>query len=142
MLRKAGASFVNVGLILPAAYPLGTIMDSRAAALILCFSYCITCELVCGRCLGMRVAGTVYEHRPGMMQSVLYSVLYTMAFSVVVIHIYFPLDLGVAYLLLDVITVRLTGTTPHGYLAGVRTVALASDAEDGRCAIIGVAAGA
>jgi hypothetical protein len=123
MLRKAGASFVNVAIILPAAYPLGTMMDRRAAALVLCFSYCMTCELVYGRCLGMRIAGTVYEHRPSVMQSVLYCVLYTMAFSVVVLHCYFPLDLGLAYLMLDVITVRLTGTTPHGYLAGVRTVA-------------------
>jgi len=71
------------------------------------------------RCFGMRIFGTVWEKNYSRLQRNVYSILYTLNFSTLFFHIYFPFDLFLAnMLLLQLPSVLISKTTFHGLLAG------------------------
>ncbi len=75
------------------------------------------------RCLGMKIMDTYYAGRFSKRQHLLYSILYTLSFSTVLISAWFPLDL----LLFNIFCVQLpcvliTGTTVHGFMSNIQTV--------------------
>jgi hypothetical protein len=54
-----------------------------------------------------------------LKQQIIYTFLYSLSFSTIVIWIFFPFDLLLFNLLcIQLPTVLLTGTTLHGYLSG------------------------
>lgn len=69
--------------------------------------------------LGMVVSDTHWKEAYPFKNQLIYSILYTLSFATLFFHVFFPLDLFLAnMLLLQLPCVLLTGTTVHGYLAG------------------------
>lgn len=73
---------------------------------------------------GMIIFSTYYERQRTPKEELLYVLLYTISFSTLLFHLWFPFDL----LLINLIAFQLpfvlrTGNTFHGYIAGnIRTV--------------------
>jgi hypothetical protein len=77
------------------------------------------------RCFGMKIMDTYHKHHFNARQHVLYNILYTLSFSTTLIYVWFPCDL----LLFNIFCIQLpcvllTGTTLHGYVSGIETVAI------------------
>ena len=71
------------------------------------------------RCLGMIILGIKWKEDYPIKQQILYTFLYSLSFSTIVIWIFFPFDLLIFNLLfIQLPTVLLTGSTLHGYLSG------------------------
>ncbi len=78
-----------------------------------------THENVHFRCFGMRILGTVWGKKYSQSQRNMYSILYTVSFSTVFFHMYFPFDLLLVNIfLLQLPTILVSRTTLHGLLAG------------------------
>ncbi len=71
------------------------------------------------RCLGMIILGIKWKEDYPIKQQILYTFLYSLSFSTIVIWIFFPFDLLIFNLLfIQLPSVLLTGSTLHGYLSG------------------------
>ena len=70
-----------------------------------------------GQCIGCRLIGTV----PNRPATPLYIALYTLGFATTVFWVVVPLDLFVVNMTAQMISLKLTGNTLHGWLAGVYT---------------------
>lgn len=75
------------------------------------------------RCFGMKIMDTYWRKHYTFRQHLMFNIFYTISFSTVLIHIWFPLDL----LIINIIFIQLpmtllTGTTLHGYLSKMETV--------------------
>ena len=71
------------------------------------------------RCFGMRIIGTHWARRYSAEQKALYSVLYTLSFATLFVHVYVPFDVFLFNMLfLQLPCILMTGTTLHGYLSG------------------------
>ncbi len=77
-----------------------------------------------GKCVGMMLFKAHYEIQVPVWRKILYVILYTVSFSTLLLHIWFPFDiLLINILAIQLPCVLLTGTTLHGFLSGnVRTV--------------------
>jgi len=129
-IEKLAASAYNAAIALTISLPIGLISDFgigwRFAAVAIFFLMQVfeTHRERGFRCLGMRIIGTRWARRYAAKQQALYTVLYTLSFATLFIHVFFPFDLFLANMLfLQVPSIYLTGTTMHGFLAGgMRTV--------------------
>lgn len=128
ILEKAGASVVNAAIAFIVSSPLYFVWGfsiewkwSVIAALFLVeFAFFIFGQ---DRDLGMRVVGSRWRGRYSLGRHFIYNILYTLSFSTLFFHIWFPFDLFLINMLcIQLPTVLLTGTTFHGYLAGLETV--------------------
>jgi len=71
------------------------------------------------RCLGMLILNIKWKEEYPFKKQILYTFLYSLSFSTIVIWIFFPFDLLLFNLLfIQLPTVLLTGSTLHGYLSG------------------------
>ena len=127
-LEKVGASFFNViislGLSVPFLLLWGPGLPWKISVIILFGLYESFIFLKQkDRCFGMKIMDTYWEKKYTFKQHLLYNILYTLSFSTVLIHIWFPLDLLLINIfLVQLPTVLLTGTTLHGYISKMETV--------------------
>ncbi len=74
------------------------------------------------RDFGMLLMNTRWKDRPSFLRYTLYNILYTLSFASLFIYFYIPFDLFVLNMFaFQLPAVCLTGTTLHGYLAGMET---------------------
>ena len=129
-LEKLAASAYNAAIALVISLPIGLASDFSAgwrfAAIAIFFLVQVleTHRERGFRCHGMRIVGTRWARRYAADQQALYTILYTLSFATLFIHVVFPFDIFLANMLfLQLPSIYLTGTTVHGYLAGgMRTV--------------------
>ncbi len=127
-IYKLLISVVNVALTFIIALPFlihyGFSIQWRFAWIGAFFIYNIVCEMLFGKCVGMMLFKAHYEIQVPVWRKILYVILYTVSFSTLLLHIWFPFDiLLINILAIQLPCVLLTGTTLHGFLSGnVRTV--------------------
>lgn len=123
-LQKLTTSAINVTITLAIYSPLHFLIQSTLNKKLLIITiFFLTHQLFIftktKRCIGMRFTKTKYKTIPTSFQYTIYSILYTASFATLLFHIYFPLDIFLAnMLLIQLPTIILTGTTLHGYLSG------------------------
>lgn len=123
-LQKLSVSIINTIFVLLLSLPLyfifGFSTTYRISLPIIFFLYNLSfLFLTKNRCLGMIILGINWNEEYPLKQQILYTFLYSLSFSTVVIWILFPFDLLLFNLLLiQLPTVLLTGTTLHGHLSG------------------------
>lgn len=116
--QKALASFVNILIVMTLSLPIylhAGWETGRISSVILWFLYNL---LFRRRCVGMMVAGT-YLERPA---SILYVTLYTLGFSTFFWSVLVPCDLLLANALCQIVSIKITGNTLHGWIGGQWTM--------------------
>jgi len=74
------------------------------------------------KCVGMIILNLDWEKKYKLKNKILHRILYTLSFSTLLFHIYFPGDIFVINMLcIQLPCVILTKTTCHGYLSGKLT---------------------
>jgi hypothetical protein len=123
-LQKLSVSIINtlfvITISLPFYFIFGFTLEYKLALVLLFFLYNFTfIFLTKNRCLGMILLGIKWKEEYPLKQQIIYTFLYSLSFSTVIIWIFFPFDLLLFNLLfIQLPTVLLTGTTLHGYLSG------------------------
>ena len=123
-LQKLSVSIINTIFVtilsLPFYFIYSFTTTYKVILIILFFLYNLSfIFLTNNRCLGMIILGIKWKEEYSIKQQVLYTFLYSLSFSTIVIWIFFPFDLLLFNLLfIQLPTVLLTGTTLHGYLSG------------------------
>jgi hypothetical protein len=85
------------------------------------FLYNIFFENRYGRCPGMMICGSYYSTQRSTRQKLLYVSLYVASFSTLLFYIWFPLDLLLINLSVQLIFLKIKKNTLHGYIGGMRT---------------------
>lgn len=80
--------------------------------------------LIHNKAIGMMIIGSHFEREPELKEILVYCILYSISFSSLLFYIFIPFDIFVLnMLLIQLPTVKKTGTTLHGVLAGnLRTI--------------------
>lgn len=123
-LQKLSVSIINtifVALLsLPFYFLYGFSTNYKIILVVIFFLYNLSfLFLTNNRCLGMIILGIKWKEEYPLKQQLLYTFLYSLSFSTIVIWIFFPFDLLLFNLLLiQLPTVLLTGSTLHGHLSG------------------------
>lgn len=123
-LQKLSVSIINtifvVLLSLPFYFLFGFSTTYKVILVLIFFLYNLSfIFLTKNRCLGMIILGIKWKEDYPIKQQILYTFLYSLSFSTIVIWILFPFDLLIFNLLfIQLPTVLLTGSTLHGYLSG------------------------
>lgn len=116
--QKIIASMVNCTIILVLSLPFYVLLPSVYWKLTT-IGLCLIFHMIFRRtCLGMSLAGTKYNVRP----TLLYVVLYSLSFSVLLFWVWVPFDLLACYVVAQVLCIRKTGNTIPGWLTGIRTL--------------------
>ncbi len=123
IFEKIAASAINVIFIsivaIPTYFYLGWTLKFKIAVGLIFFIGSLFFHLQGnGQCPGMKILKTHWEKKYNKKQKVIYSVLYTLSFSTMLIWLYFPLDVFIINMLSQMITILFTGTTLHGYITG------------------------
>jgi hypothetical protein len=119
LIRKGVASGVNALVWLGidrATQSLNTL------TVIIFFLYVYGTDIVCGRCLGMMLAGTGWKGKPTWQQKLVYSLSYTICFALFFASLWIALVIAAA----QVLAITLTGLTTHGLLARLDSGPLAN----------------
>jgi hypothetical protein len=122
--QKLSVSIINTIFVfilsLPFYFIFGFTTTFKIIFILIFFLYNLSfIFLTNNRCLGMIVLNIKWKEDYPIRQQILYTFLYTLSFSTIVIWIYFPFDLLIFNLLfIQLPTVLLTGSTLHGYLSG------------------------
>ncbi len=123
-LQKLSVSIINTFFVtilsLPFYYIFGFSTVFKVVLVVIFFLYNFSfIFLTKNRCLGMIILGIKWKEEYPIKQQIIYTFLYSLSFSTIVIWIFFPFDLLLFNLLLiQLPTVLITGTTLHGYLSG------------------------
>lgn len=126
--QKLLASVINVLILFILAIPLWQgnlpINTERIVLVAGLFAYELIFLLIRdGRDPGMRVVGSYWRKRYSLRRKVVYVFFYTLSFSSILFWIRFPFDVSILNLLfIQLPSVMLSGTTLHGWLAGMETV--------------------
>jgi hypothetical protein len=114
-------AFLAISLSLPIFYYFGPGLTWKFSAILIFYLIQVfdTNEHSHFRCFGMTVFGTHWEHWHTRLQRNSYTLLYTLSFSSLFFHVFFPFDLFLFnVLVLQLPSVLLTGTTFHGFVSG------------------------
>jgi len=123
-IQKLSVSVINTIFVsilsLPFYFIFGFFITYKIILILIFFLYNLSfIFLTKNRCLGMITLGIRWKDQYSIRQQLLYTFLYTLSFSTIVIWIYFPFDLLLFnILLIQLPTVLITGSTLHGYLSG------------------------
>ena len=123
-IQKLSVSVINTIFVsilsLPFYFIFGFFITYKIILILIFFLYNLSfIFLTKNRCLGMITLGIRWKYQYSIRQQLLYTFLYTLSFSTIVIWIYFPFDLLLFnILLIQLPTVLITGSTLHGYLSG------------------------
>lgn len=124
-LEKLSASIVNilfVGLVALAMKQILPNVDWRVLFVTLFFIFSlVSLAFPKKRDLGMAMVGSFWKQDYPLQNLLLYTILYTISFTTIFIWIFFPFDLLLLNLTVQVVLIRFTGTTLHGFIAGNMT---------------------
>lgn len=126
--HKLFASIINVLIVYILAIPLWLADLSTSADKVILIVAFFVYELLflsigSGRDPGMMVVGSYWQKHYSYRRKVIYAFFYAISFASVMFWVRFPLDVLVMnLLLLQLPSVLLTGTTLHGWLAGMISV--------------------
>lgn len=121
-------SLVNVGMTFIVALPFYFIFSDKfwwkILWILIFFIYNLLFETIFDRCPGMMLIGSHYDKTRNLGQKILYVILYSLSFSTLLFHLWFPFDLLLINLLLiQSPFILITKTTFHGFVSGnVKTV--------------------
>jgi len=133
--QKLFASIINVLVIFILAIPLWltdlSMPWEKFILVIVFFVYELLFLMIGnGRDLGMMVVGSHWRKKYSTRRRVIYAFFYAASFASMMFWIHYPLDVLILNLLLiQLPSVLLSGTTLHGWLAGMVTV-MEDDAKD------------
>jgi hypothetical protein len=123
-MQKLAVSIINTSIVALASLPFYLIFEFTTAykiTLVLLFFFynLIFVFTKDHRCIGMKILTIYWKEKYSTKKLLIYTLLYTLSFSTIVIWILFPFDL----LIFNLIAIQLpcvlkTGTTLHGYLSG------------------------
>jgi hypothetical protein len=123
-LQKLSVSIINTIFVATLSLPFYFIFSFsttyKLILVIIFFLYNLSFVfLTKNRCLGMIILGIKWKKEYPIKQQIIYTFLYSLSFSTIVIWIFFPFDLLLFNLLfIQLPAVLLTGTTLHGYISG------------------------
>ncbi|OIP24267.1 hypothetical protein AUK11_03685 [bacterium CG2_30_37_16] len=123
-LEKLSVSIVNTFFVLLISIPFylhyGFSIRYKITLVVIFFVYNLMFIFITeNRCLGMIILNIYWKEKYPRKNQVIYTFLYTLSFSTIIIWIFFPFDLLLFNLLLIQLPFVLkTGTTLHGFLSG------------------------
>lgn len=122
ILEKALASLVNVIIVFLITLPFSfymNILNWKFLTIGVFYVYSLYFHYFGGnRCIGMKAVKTHWESKYDRKQFFVYSLLYTLSFSTLLFSVFFPFDLFILNVLVQLTFIVMTGTTLHGYLSG------------------------
>jgi len=127
VVEKGAASLINTVFVFILAVPLYFIIPDKnqwiISIVVLFFLYNLYFYIFFqNRCLGMRVIETHWGENYSFFQEIWFILLYTLSFATIFIWIWFPFDVFIINMILQIIWIQLTGYTIHGYLSGMHTI--------------------
>jgi len=120
--EKLGASLVNiliVGIFTFLLTKLNFEISWKIMAVLIFFFYSLAfLATPLKRDIGMIVIGSYWKKDYPSRSHLIFIILYTLSFTTIFIRVFFPFDLLFLNLAFQLLVIKLTGTTLHGYLAG------------------------
>ena len=124
IFEKTFASIINILIVIliytPIYFLISSLLYKKIILIMIFFIYALIFAMSNkGRDFGMIIIGTYWKENYPLKNHIIYSILYTLSFSTLFFHFYFPFDLFLFNLMfLQLPLIAISGTTLHGYLSG------------------------